>query len=210
MKKILSVAVMLVLLLLLLTGCGEKKALLGTWTCTADISAQAQALLEQDYCVEDFSVTLRLSFFADNTFRLEADAEKLETAVAALEEDLAESLMQLLQEQLAQKGLLLEIETILGMSGLEKDALTQKLMESFRGEAIAKTLSDQLLLTGFFRVKGDKLLLTADEEAKLEDTYILYTLEEGRLTFASYEGENALFTGHPVLGADPVTFTKIS
>jgi hypothetical protein len=210
MKKIISVAVMLALLLLLVSGCGEKKALLGTWTCTADIPAQAQALLEQDYCVEDFSVPIRLSFFADNTFRLEADAEKLAGAVDTLEEELAENLMQLLQEQLAQKGLLLEIETILGMSGLEQDALTQKMMENFHGEAIEKTLSDQLKLTGFFRVKDDKLLLTADAEAKLEDTYILYTLEEGRLTFASYAGENALFTGHPVLGADPVTFTKIS
>lgn len=208
MKKIISIAVLLALLLTLLTGCAEKKALLGTWTCTADLAQQAQELLEQDYPVEAFSVTLQLTFLADNTFRLELDAGKLAEAVQTLEDALAEKLMQLLQEQLAQKGLLLEIGTILSMSGLEQDALTQKLMESFDAEAMSEALSGKVKLTGFFRVKGDKLLLTADEEAKLADTYILYTLEDGQLTFTSQEGENELLAEHPVLGATPVTFTK--
>ncbi len=214
MKKIVSLVLVLILAVTALTGCGEKKKLLGTWECTMDVSQLAKQLLDdqglgEDFEIPGFAVTASLTFLKDDTFRLELDQQKLADSVAVLEENLAEGLLSMLQAKLQEQGLQIDIAELLNQSGLEQSALTQQLTQSFDETAFLEALTGQLTVEGYYRVKGDKLLLCNDAEMKLKDVYTVYILEENVLTFSETVGENSFVADNLFLGTTPVTFTRI-
>ena len=181
MKKSICFLLTLVMVAALLCGCGEKKKLLGTWECTMDVSQLAKQLLDdqglgEDFEIPGFAVTASLTFLKDNTFRLELDQQKLADSVAVLEENLAEGLLSMLQAKLQEQGLQIDIAELLNQSGLEQSALTQQLTQSFDETAFLEVLTGQLTVEGYYRVKGDKLLLCNDAEMKLKDVYRVHIL----------------------------------
>lgn len=213
MRKIVSLVLALILASTILTGCGEKKKLLGTWECTLDLSAEARQLLDaqelgEEFDVSNFFATAQLTFFEDGAFRLELDQDKLNASVDKLLADLEAGLIDLLQTQLQEMGLNVSMEELLSLSGLEMDDLTAQLQESFETERFMQELCAQVALEGFYRVKKDKLLFCADAETKLKDIYTLYTLEETKLTLTSHVGENTFLKDNLVLNAVPLEFTK--
>lgn len=214
MKRSICFLLILVMATALLAGCGEKKKLMGTWECTVDASHLAKELLDaqeigEDFEIPGFSVTARLTFLKDNTFRLELEKKKLEAAVAALEECLAKGLVDALQAKLTEQGVQIDIEELLQHSGLEQDALTQKLTEAFDENAFLDALSERLTVDGYYRVKGEKLLFCQDAETKLKDVYTAYILEENVLTFQETVGENSFISDNLFFGTTPMKFTKV-
>ena len=213
MKRKICFLLILVMLFSALSGCGEKKKLLGAWHCTLDASQLAQQFLEDqnlggDYEIPSFAVTAMLTFSKDNTFRLELDTNKLTEAMSALESTLAGNLADILQEQLSERGLGVDIGQLLDKSGLESDALTQQLTQNFYETAFTEMLNGVLALEGYYQVKGDKLLFTNDPDSKLDEVYITYGLEGGTLTLEALTGTNTFVGDNLFLGAAGVAFTK--
>ena len=213
MKRKICFLLVLAMLLSALSGCGEKKKLLGAWHCTLDASQLAQQFLEDqnlggEFEVADFSVTAMLTFFKDNTFRLELDTEKLTDSMAALEKTMAEDLVDILQNKLSEQGLGIDIGQLLDKSGLDSDALTQQLTKNLDETAFLEMLNGVLALEGYYQVKGDKLLFTNDPEMKLGEEYITYTLEGGTLTLEEVVGTNTFVGENLFLGTAGVAFTK--
>ena len=179
-----------------------------------DVSQLAKQLLDdqglgEDFEIPGFAVTASLTFLKDNTFRLELDQQKLADSVAVLEENLAEGLLSMLQAKLQEQGLQIDIAELLNQSGLEQSALTQQLTQSFDETAFLEVLTGQLTVEGYYRVKGDKLLLCNDAEMKLKDVYTVYILEENKLTFTETVGENSFVSDNLFLGTLPMVFTKV-
>ena len=215
MRKFASYVLVLVMLAALFSGCGEQKKLLGTWECTVDVSDVILQLLDaqklsSELDISGFAVTAQLSFLEDNTFRLELDQQKLAASFDTLLQELEDGLIGLLQEQLGVQGLGITVEELLALTGLTKEDLTEQLRRSLDGDQLMQALSAELLLEGFYQVKGDKLLFCADEETKLENVYTLYTVEETVLTLSTHVGENSFLGEHSILRTAPVTFTRVN
>lgn len=214
MKRFVSLVLVLILAAAVFTGCGEQKKLLGAWECTVDLSSTVQQLLDQEmlggeFDVSGFSVTARLTFLEDGTFRLEPDRQKLAAAFDTLLKDLENGLIDMLQAQLKEQGLNISVEELLALSGLELSDLTEQLRQSFEEESFLEDLSGVATLEGFYQVKKDKLLFCADEETKIDDIYTLYTVEDGVLTLSTHVGENTFLGDNLILSTAPVVFTKV-
>ena len=213
MKKKICFLLVFVMLLATLGGCGEKKKLLGAWHCTLDAAQLAQQYLDErnlggEFEIPEFAVTAQLTFFDDNRFRLELDAQKLTDSISALKDLLAEDLVDILQSKLSEQGLGIDIGQLLDKSGLESDALTQQLTRNFDEAAFSDALNGVLALEGYYQVKGDKLLFTNDPETKLDDVYVTYVLEGGTLTLETLTGTNPFVGENLFLGTAGVVFTK--
>lgn len=212
MKKFISLILAVCLCLTLFSACGKKAKLLGAWQCQLDLSQQMQQLLDaeklgSDQPLEDFTVTVRLTFSADDTFTLTMEEDALTKAFHKLAESLEKTLMDTLQEKLSEAGLDVALESLLGLSGLSDNSLTEKLRESFEDADFSQQLSELIVLEGYYKISGDKLLLTDDPEEKPDDFYLPYTVEATTLTIDAPVGESAFIGDHPLFSA-PVTFTR--
>jgi len=213
MKKFISLLLVLSLCLCLLSACSAKTKLLGSWQCDLDLTDQVRQLLEAeelggDLPFSDFSVTLRLTFFPDDRFSLTLDQDNLTKAFSKLSEALEEGLMDTLQQQLAEAGLNVAIDSLLGLSGLATDSLTEKLRQAFGNANLSEKLTESIELEGYYKASGDKLLLTDDSEAKLDNIYFPYTLEGNTLTLSAQVGQSTFLGNHPFFGTSPITFTR--
>ena len=215
MKRLICMILVFSLCLLTLSGCGAKKKLLGTWECNIDMADQVAQLLADeglggDLPVDDFTVTLQLTFTEDDRFTLTADLQKLTESFAALSKSMGEALLDTLQQQLTEAGLSVDLDDLLGLSSFSSADLTEKLRQSFEEAQFPKKLTEAIALDGFYKVNGDKLLLTSDPEAKLDNIYFPYKLENNTLTINAHVGESIFPGDHPILISAPLTFTRAS
>ena len=214
MKRLISLILVFSLCLLLLSGCGEKKKLLGTWECSINMTEQVGQLLADeglggDLPIGDFSVTLQLTFSEDDRFALSMDQEKLTESFDALSKSLGQALLDTLQQKLTETGLSVDLSALLGPSSFSPEDLTEKLEQNIEKAQLPQKLSESIALEGFYKVSSDKLLLTDDPEAKLDEVYFPYTLENNTLTLNTHVGESIFPGDHPILISDPVTFTRV-
>ena len=212
MKKWICLVLALVLTAMLFTGCGAKKKLLGVWSCTVDLSGEAQKILEESglggaFTVTDFAVTATLEFGKDDLFRLRLDPEDLDARLDVLLADLEEGLLELLQVQLGEK-VDISLEEILTMSGQNKEALTQQLRQQFPVEDFRQRLEEITALSGSYKVKKEQLLLGADADSLEEDWGISYVVEDGVLQLALPEVPGTFTAGNRILEQLPLEFTK--
>lgn len=214
MKRFLCIALVLILAATVLTGCGARQKLLGTWETALDFSPLvAEALnareLGADLPISDFMVTAQLTFLKDGSFRMELEKQKLQSAFDALLAQLEQGLLSLIENQLKEEGLALSVADLLSMSDLTKEDLTEQLRQSFAQINFQQTLEEQVALTGYYKLSGKKLFLYDDPEGETDRFYMTCSLEGGVLTLSESAGESPL-TEHLVLKTLPLTFTKAS
>lgn len=215
MKRLISLILVFSLCLLLLSGCGEKKKLLGTWEYSVNMTEQVDQLLTDeglggDLPFGDFSVTVQLTFFEDDRFTLTVDQQKLTESFEALSRSLEQGLLDTLQQKLSEVGLDFALDAFLGLADLSSDDLTEQLQQNLENAQLPQKLSEPITLEGFYKVSGDKLLLTDDPEAKLDDVYFPYTLEDNTLNLSAQVGENTFLEDHPIFATAPVAFTRVN
>ena len=216
MKRYICLLLVLVMICALLSGCGEKRKLLGTWECSVDLSQTAQLYLTEkqlasDFEVTDFTVTAQLCFFKNGDFWIQPDQDQLTEQTEALLTKLEEHLLTMLQTQLGELLADISIEELLEMSGFTKEMLTEQLRQQFSVQSLTEYLSQHITLAGCYQVKKEKLLLSTNKEEKLKDHYFVYTLKDNTLTFTEMVGEAPAFVADNVLLKQlPLSFTKLS
>ena len=213
MKRIISLFLVVSLCLCLLSACGAKKQLLGNWECNVNMTEQVRQLLADeglggDLPIGDFSVTLQLTFTEDDRFTLTVDQQKLTESFDALSKSLGQALLDNLQQKLTETGLNVDLGALLGLSSFSPEDLTEKLEQNIEEAQLPQKLYEPISLEGFYKVSGDKLLLTDDPEAKLDEVYFPYKLENNTLTLSAQVGLSTFLGNHPVFGTEPVTFTR--
>lgn len=193
-------------LLLACSGCGggDKKALLGDWETSIDltdmINDEMKAGLNDDemlqyLTVEKFTMELSLSFNEDDTYAMSVDEAALESSLDQVIATFKTGLTQYVEEMIAAQGVEMSVDDFFAQVGITLDDM---LAQAFDKDEVMSSL-DSMESKGTFEAKGGVLYLTDDEGTGLES----YKLEDGKLTL----------TGEGVEDDDtkalyPMVFTK--
>lgn len=187
-RKSLSLLVCLSLmsaLLLACSGCGggDKKALLGNWETSIDltdmINDEMKAGLNDDemlqyLTVEKFTMELSLSFNEDDTYAMSVDEAALESSLDQVIATFKTGLTQYVEEMIAAQGVEMTVDDFFAQAGITLDDM---LAQAFDKDEVMSSLDD-MESKGTFEAKGGVLYLTDDEGTGLES----YKLEDGKLT----------------------------
>ena len=188
-------------LVLSLTACSKKPAVLGTWSTTVDLAddmkqeiqgSDAESFLE-GFTLDSFPLVLNADFLEDGTYSITVDRASGETAFAGLQEAL--------------KAPLLSFYESLGWDvaamGIDIDAAVEKV---FNEEATAQ-FYDGLEVSGKYRLDGDTLYLsTSTDEDPGEDIHAAVQIADGKLTSTEITGLTE--SGSDLADCLPLTFEK--
>lgn len=208
-RKSLSLLVCLSLmsaLLLACSGCGggDKKALLGNWETSIDltdmINDEMKAGLNDDemlqyLTVEKFTMELSLSFNEDNTYAMSVDEAALESSLDQVIATFKTGLTQYVEEMIAAQGVEMTVDDFFAQVGITLDDM---LAQAFDKDEVMSSLDD-MESKGTFEAKGGVLYLTDDEGTGLES----YKLEDGKLTLTGEGVDDS-----DLEGLYPLVFTK--
>ena len=193
MKRILSLAlaVFMAVALLCFSGCSkESDALIGTWEGDVNyaplfnqmIQSAAGEGLGEYWTVEDFRLTLVLTFRDDGTYSMTVDEEKLDIAIQQLKFKLSKGLEAFMQDLIDASGTSQTVEEFMASLGVSPDELID--------EALGPDIRDQMVkecsFDGNFTAKDGKLYTSAGLEFSIdEDTYEVYEVTQNTLTLMS-------------------------
>lgn len=194
-------------LLLACSGCGggDKKALIGDWEATIDLTDMTNdemaAGLRNDpdmlkyFKVEKFTMNLTLSFKDDDTYSMTVDEDALDKEIDAIIESFKAGTTQYFEDMIAAEGLDVSVEDALAAMGYTLDGF---LDEAFPKENFTSSVNE-MESKGTFEAKGGVLYLTDDDGTGLES----YKLEDNKLTLTGEGVDDS-----DLEGLYPLVFTK--
>ena len=194
MKKAISVflcAALLFSMCISFTGCNsDAKGIIGQWTAEINYAAAVNAGISTAEGMEDiykyfqfdeFYLTTTFTFMEDGTYTVELDSISVFNAVQGIRNHMSSGMRKYLADEIKKAGLDISVDSYLGMLGLNWISLGEKLISDYTLGKIADELNK--CSTGYYRVKGGKMYMTADMDTELtEENYDTYTLEGDTLT----------------------------
>ena len=215
MKKVLCLCLVFAMLTLL-CGCGptEKDKLLGSWTGVVDLtylfnetmSAEAGEEVGPYLHIQEFPVTITLTFNEDDTFSMIVDEEALAVTVDNAKADLSESLKQYLMDTVsAALGVEMPIEELLEYAGISMDAI----MDGIFTQELIDGMVSGVNSAGKFVAEEGKLYLSAGLSYEVDKSiYESYTLEGKVLTLLEFISGEEVDSFTKALY--PMVFNKVS
>lgn len=214
MTKVLSVVLVLAMVLML-GGCGasDKDALLGTWQAKLDMTdlfnesllAGTGEEMGAYMKVEDFTLTVNLTFNSDDTYAMVLDETALDATVAGLRSDLQAGLEQYFADYIAAAGMEMSVEDMLAASNTSME----ELMDQIVTQELIDTLVSDIASEGKFKAKDGKLYLSAGLEYEVDpNVYETYELNGTSLTLKEYISTEEV--DDITKSMYPMNFTKIS
>ena len=184
MKRILSLAVVSVMLVLL-TACGEQDKFIGSWEAEVNMAEYImKSMVEEDaevaeyIDIEDFTLVLQMTFNSDGTYTKGIDMEAAKEAFAGLQKDFENGVTKYLEDVIKTSGLDMSVEDVLEASGTTLDEMVE---ESF-GTSVLDELAEEMKSGGNFEVKEGKLYLSDGEENTIdENVYETYEISKDEL-----------------------------
>lgn len=207
LKKVISIALVL-MMIVALSGCSnEKAAVLGTWKAELNLAdyinesmASEDAEIAEYLAIDSFCVTMVLTFSDDDTYSVHLDESDMGDALEQFKQDCRAGLERYLKDMMDEMGLDMTIDELMEAMGMSMDEL---LDEAFTDEMVQDML-DSAKSEGRFKVKDGKLYLSAGLNYDVDESiYGNYTVNGDKLTLLDYTGEEDEF-----MGLYPVTFTK--
>ena len=191
MKKILSFALALLLLVLTFAGCSkETDALIGTWAGEVNyasyfnegLSSTAGADLAAYWKVDEFKLTIVMTFRKDGTYSMTVDREKLNASIEQLKQTLSTGLTHYMQDLIDASGMETTVEELMNTLGISVDTL---LADAINDEVI-NALIAECTFEGNFDAKDGKLYTSAGKEFSIDKSiYETYEVTENTLTLLS-------------------------
>lgn len=162
------------------------ESLVGTWSCTKDISdlvmsalAAADPTTADYFTFTDLPLEITMVLNADNTYSMEGVADEL---TDKLFEQMRSGLETMLEEALRDAELDMTLDEFLTASGISMDDLLDELAAEFDLTDSISALS----VSGKYMVEGDKLYTSDDMDSEIDpEEYTTFTLVDGVLTFVS-------------------------
>ena len=202
MKKL--IAILLVLsALLCLCACGGNKAIVGKWTSDIDLSKAYKSELGEMAEKISSKVFLSLNFDLnkDGTFTLSFDKEK---TVASVNEFVDEMIPVLIDVACEQTGITRE-ELEKELNGQDLEALMRESMGN-PAEEILGELDALGEKSGKYKVDGNKLYMSTDDEEFDEDDYVEIELNGNTFSIVGFSDESAF--GDDIPFELPLVFKK--
>ena len=192
MKRIFAFILSILMLSATLAGCGVKGKLAGTWQASVDLAEIMDQIIgdqwvSENYPIDRFPVTVQLTFSKDNTFTLTLSAASLEAATEQLIQDLERITMDNLQAQLNTLGDDVDLQALMELTGIDPNLLMEEFRVNFQNMGFTQTLQQGCSYSGWYKLSGDKLYLSATEEIdKKLCPCVTFVLEEGALAVTGF------------------------
>lgn len=214
MKRVFAIVLSVIVLAVAFSGCGAAGKLRGTWQAEADISYVMQQILKETwpdsvYKVEDFQVTLELTFQKKGICTIGLQEGSMQEALDTLQLKMEQDFVDSLDERLTEMGRDVTIEELLKITGVNLETLLKNFRTTFKEAAFDEALRDAMRFDGYFEPDEEKLYISATEEIE-EDTFAFqYQLEDGVLTMPMVYGKAPMAEEIPAIIA-PLSFRKIN
>ena len=199
---------MMCALLLMCSGCGggDKKALVGTWESSLDLTDMVNEQMEagmgsdqelmQYFTIKDFSIKLALTFNEDDTYKLAVDEAAMGQSLDNILADFKEGATRYFEDLIADSGQEMTVDEALSAMGLTMDDFMDQL---FSKEDMMSSLGE-MESSGTFQAKGGMIYMTDGDGTGVEP----YELEDSTLTLTGEgvdDGELVgLYRPNPELG----------
>lgn len=203
MKKTITTVlavVMVFAMMTMFTGCGnDNSTLIGTWKADVNLASTVNKNLgdlgemAEYLTLENFNVTMVLTFKSDDTFHMTIDEASVETAFSGLMEDLEAGVMRMMEDELAELGLDMTVEEMLAASGMSIDSLMEEAFAALDQEELIKSVVEESTSEGKFLAKDGKLCMSAGLEYNVDPAcYEVYTLQDDTLTLVENVGDDTM------------------
>jgi hypothetical protein len=152
--------------------------------------------------VENFTVTLILTFREDGTYSMTVDQEKLNETIENLKKKLARGLRDFMQDLIDASESTLTVDEFMASMDISVDDMIQEAV----GPEIVEALVNECTYEGNFSVKDGKLYTSAALAYNVDESmYETYEITKNTLTFMSVVGGD----GNSLLNESLYPFTLI-
>ncbi|MBQ7015703.1 MAG: hypothetical protein IJN10_01900 [Firmicutes bacterium] len=185
MKRVLSVLVASVLMLTMLTACGNKtdKAMLGKWVCEIDFSdyfnegMASEPEVAEYLALDEFVLSVELYLNEDGTYKMTADNADSMAAYELAKAELAQGMEAYLTAAAAEYEMTLE--DILAAS----ETTVEEMVEESFGIEMYSEIIDEMESEGKFKAADGKLFMSDGLNYEIDKNYYeTYTLNGNVLT----------------------------
>ena len=186
MKKVLSIALLILLTATLFVGCGgdASEDIIGTWSSTTDISKSvngkinATGALKEALSVKDFERVTIVTYREDGYYEIKTDMNALANTFTAAKSKMKSNLIKTFASEA-------NVNSALEASGMNIDSF----VESIFSEAVMREIAGTPV-AGKYEVDGDKLYLSATIDSKIDkNSYIEIDCSDDELIYEEYVGD---------------------
>ena len=192
-------------------GCSkESDALIGTWAGEVNyanyfnqgLQSIAGEELAEYWSVENFPVTLILTFREDGTYSMTVDREKLNETIENLKKKLARGLRDFIQDLIDASESTMTVDEFVESMDMSLDSMIQEAV----GPDVVEALVNECTYEGNYSVKDGKLYTSAALAYDVDESmYEVYEVTKNTLTFMSVVGGD----GNSLLNESLYPFTLI-
>ena len=196
MKKTLSIflTVLIVLSTLLLTGCGEKKKFVGSWTTTLKMADKLNEKFKSDENMAEyvnfteFDITLIYTFNKNGTYCVSVDEAQTKKSFEVAQKDFEKIVEKYMVASMKAQGFDMTLEEILKLSGTSMEEI---IGNSFNDE-LFEDLTSEIATTGNYKVNDGKLYTTASlsEEISLDEYETYETVSKNEIKLLKLFGKD--------------------
>lgn len=186
---------------LLLPGCGiyEKKALVGTWTGSVDLTQPLNDAIEpqlgelnQFYTFDSFVLECIVTFTGEGTYTVGFERSSVERAFEQIMADLEAGMYAYMEQILQDQGLDVTVEEYLEQGGSSIKRVMEQTLAAMDPEALIEELLETTAMEGNFDAEGGKLMLSDGLEYQPDPAvYHTYRLSGGTLTIEQGSAEGS-------------------
>lgn len=186
---------------LLLPGCGiyEKKALVGTWTGSVDLTQPLNDVIEpqlgelnQFFTFDSFVLDCIVTFTGEGTYTMGFERSSVEKAFEQIMADLEEGMYAYMEQMLQDQGLDMTVEEYLEQGGSSAKRVMEQTLAAMAPEALIEELLETSAMEGNFDAEDGKLMLSDGLEYQPDPAvYHTYRLTGGTLTIEQGSAEGS-------------------
>ena len=192
-------------------GCSkESDALIGTWVGEVNyanyfnqgLQSIAGEGLAEYWAVENFPITLILTFQTDGTYSMTVDQEKLTQTIEDLKKKLTRGLRDFMQDLIDASESTLTLDEFMVSMYISAETLIQEAI----GQDVVEALVNECTYNGNYSVKDGRLYTSAALAYAIDESmYETYEVTQNTLTFMSVVGGS----GNSLLSQSLYPFTLI-
>ena len=177
MKRIASLALVLVMIVALFAGCAasatDQEKLVGTWKGEMDMTEALKGELGDElegFEMSDFKVTVVFNFTEEGTYTMSLDEASVQQAMDGLIAGMT-------------------LEDLLAASGMSMEDMMKMIKEELEGQDLVGEMVEDAKAEGKYQAKDGKLHLSEGKDEDIDEAvYDTYTLEGDVLTLTATYG----------------------
>lgn len=194
MKRIASLALVLVMIVALFAGCAasatDQEKLVGTWKGEMDMTEALKGELGDElegFEMSDFKVTVVFNFTEEGTYTMSLDEASVQQAMDGLIAGMEGFMKNMMEEMAKEAGM--SLEDLLAASGMSMEDMMKMVKEQLEDQDLVGEMVEDAKAEGKYQAKDGKLHRSEGKDEDIDEAvYDTYTLEGDVLTLTATYG----------------------